>query len=75
MRYLAPATLGGQRLNLILGRTDNSTNPKEVKDKTLKNLTGINHLNTLQEIADKWVDRGCYISPGRVLRALVGGDL
>ena len=75
MRCLAPATLGGQRLNLSLGRTDNSTNPTEVKDKTDKNLSGINHLNTLQEIADKWVDRGCYGSSDRALRALVGGEL
>ncbi len=75
MKYLAPATLGGQRLNLILGRTDTSTNPKEVKDKTPKNLSGINHLNALQEIADKWVDRGCYGTPDRALRVLVGGAL
>ncbi len=64
-----------QRLNLNLDGTDTSTNPKEVKDKTPRNLSSINHLNTLQEIADKWVYRGCYGSSDRALRALIGGDL
>ena len=57
----------GQRLNLNLRRTDTSTNPHKSK--------GINHLNTLQEIANKWIDRGCYGTPDRALRALVGGEL
>ena len=64
-----------QRLNLNLRGIDTSTNTKEVKDKTLKNPRGINHLNTLQEIADKWVDRGCYGTPDRALRALIRGEL
>jgi hypothetical protein len=57
----------GQRLNLNLGGTDNSTSPQKLKR--------INHIRTLQEIADKWVDRGCYKTPGRALQALIGGKL
>lgn len=57
----------GQRLNLNLSGTDNSTSPNKFK--------GINHLKVLQEIADKWVYKGCYSSPGRALRALIGGEL
>ena len=75
MRNLAPATLGGQRLNLNLCRTDTSTNPKEVKDKTPKNLSGINHLNALQEIADKWANRGYYPTPGAAMEALKDGGI
>ncbi len=48
MRYLAPATLGGQGPNLILGRKDTSTNPKEVKGLNPNKPRTINHLNTLQ---------------------------
>ena len=38
-------------------------------------LKGINSLKTLQEIANKWVARGCYSSSDRALRALIGGEL
>jgi len=38
-------------------------------------LKGINSLRTLREIADKWVSKGCYATPDRALRALIGGDL
>jgi len=72
MKNLAPATLGGQGPNLILSRTDTSTNPKEVKGLNPNKPKTINHLKDLQEIADKWVDRGCYGTPDRALRALVG---
>ena len=57
----------GQRLNLNLGGTDNSTSPKKRK--------GINHLKTLQEISNKWVKMGCYKTPDRALRALIGDQL
>ena len=38
-------------------------------------LKTINHLSTLQDIAVKWVDRRCYPTLDRALRALVIGDL
>ena len=74
MRYLAPAVQGGQRLNLNLGRTDTSTNPAEVKGLNPNKPITINCLRAMQEIADRWVDRGCYGTPDRALRALVGGE-
>ena len=57
----------GQRLNLNLGGTDNSTSPRKPK--------GFNHLRTLREIGEKWVDRRCYRTLDRALRALIRGDL
>ncbi len=64
MRYSAPSAHGGQELNLDRGRS-----------KFSKNSKGINHLKVLQEIADKWVDKGYYNSQGRALEALLGGRL
>ena len=75
MEYLAPATLGGQGPNLILSRTDTSTNPTELKGLNPNKPITINCLKSLQGIVDKWVDRGCYGTPGRALRALIGGEL
>lgn len=75
MEYLAPATLGGQRLNLILRRTDTSTNPTEVEGLNPNKPRTINCLKALKEIVDKRVDRGCYSPLDRALRALVGGEL
>ena len=54
-----------QRLNLNLGGTDNSINPYISK--------GYNHLKTLQEIADKWVERGYYTDTGHAYKALIEG--
>ena len=68
MKYSAPAAQGGQqRLNLNLGGIDNSTAQKKLK--------GFNHLNTLQDIAIKWVDRGYYGTSSRALDALIRGVL
>ena len=38
-------------------------------------LKGMNHQKTLQAIANKWVERRCYDTLDRALRALIGGDL
>ena len=65
MNEKAPAR--GQRLNLELDPQDRSTNP--IKHK------GIKHLRTLREIGEKWVDRRCYRTLDRALRALIRGDL
>ena len=35
----------------------------------------IGRLETLSAIATKWVDKGCYETPGRALQALIGGYL
>ena len=67
MKNLAPAARGGQRLNLNLGGTDHSITQNKAKC--------FNHLKTLKDISDKWVDKGCYSSSGRALRALIGGEL
>ena len=50
-----------------LGGTDNTTSPKILKN--------FNHLKVLQTLAEKWVDRGCYSTPDRALRALIGNEL
>lgn len=68
MRYSAPAAQGGQqRLNLNLGGTDNSTTPKKPKE--------ISHIRILKEIGVKWVDRRCYRTLDRALRALITGEI
>ena len=64
MKRKSPASGKRQGLDNDSHKIDSSTNHKE-----------ISHLKTLQEIADKWVDRGCYGSSDRALRALIGGDL
>jgi len=66
-RQTTPAPGTGQRLNLNLGGTDNSINPK--------NFNNYNHLKTLQTIAEKWVNHGFYSTPDRALRALIRGEL
>ena len=38
-------------------------------------IKGVNHQKTLKEIANKWVERRCYNTLDRALRALIGGDL
>ncbi len=48
MRNIAPATLGGQGPNLSLSRTDNSTNPTEVKVLNPNKPRTINYLKALQ---------------------------
>lgn len=64
----SPAPGKGEELDNDFGESNSSTiTPK--KPKT------INHLSTLQEIAVKWVDRRCYPTLDRALRALVIGDL
>ncbi len=68
MKILAPTAQGGQqRLNLNLGGTDNSTSPKKPKE--------ISHIKILKEIGVKWVDRRCYRTLDRALRALIAGDI
>ena len=42
------------------GESNSSTKPKS-----------FNHAKTLQAIADKWVNRGCYSTSDRALRALI----
>ena len=61
-----------QRLESV---TDIQNSSKPQTNSKSHRPKGINHLRTLQEIADKWVARGCYRDPGRALRALIGGDL
>lgn len=56
-----------QRLNHNLGGSDDSTGPKIHK--------GNNDLKALNDIATKWVDKRCYPTLDRALRALVIGDL
>ncbi len=58
---------GGQRLNLNLGGTDNGISPKKPKE--------ISHIKILKEIGVKWVDRRCYRTLDRALRALIAGDI
>ncbi len=41
----------------------------------LKISKEISHISILKEIADKWVDRGCYRTLDRALRALIAGDI
>ena len=67
MKNLAPAAESEQELNQDREKSQFSKKPHKPK--------GISQLKTLQEIADKWVNRGCYGTSGRTLRALVGGDL
>ena len=55
----------GQRLNLILGGTDNSTSPRKLK--------GNNSLKTLEQIARKWAARGYYPTPSAAMRVLLEG--
>ncbi len=63
----APAAQGGQEPN------QDSRISKFSKE--LKKTKGINHLRILNEIATKWVDKGCYVDSGRALQALIGGEL
>ena len=53
-----------QRLNLILGGTDNSTSPRKLK--------GNNSLKTLERIDRKWASRGYYPTPSAAMRVLLG---
>jgi len=64
----------GQRLNLNLGGTDNSTAPKKLKGiNSLKRPFGRNRLIVLEQIADRWAARGLYQSPSRAMLALLEG--
>jgi len=70
MRRTTPAPgYRGKGLDNDFGESRNSS---IISNRKLKDF---NHLTTLQKIADKWVDRGCYDTPGRALRALIGGEL
>ena len=42
---------------------------------TFKKHKEINHIRILKEIGEKWVDRRCYRTLDRALRALIRGDL
>ena len=52
-----------QRLNLNLGRTDDSKKPHKPK--------GFNREKILEEIALKWYSTGLYVSPSRAMIALL----
>ncbi len=63
----APVAQGGQELNQDRRKSKFSKIPKKTK--------GINHLQVLNEIAIKWVDKGYYVDSGKALQALIGGEL
>ena len=65
MKNLAPAAQGGQELNQDRQKSQFSKKPRKSK--------GFNHLKTLQEIADKWVERGYYTDTGHAYKALIEG--
>ena len=67
MKNLAPAAESRQELNLDRQKSQFSYKPHKPQ--------GINRIRILNEIAEQWVDKGCYESKGRALLALVGGDL
>ena len=58
----------GNELEHNFGELEHSSN-KPYKTK------GFNHIRILNEIAEKWVSKGCYKTKGRVFEALIGGDL
>jgi len=67
LKYSAPAAQSGQELNLDRQKSQFSKFPHKTK--------GISHVRILNEIAMKWVDKGCYPTFDRALAALVRGDL
>ncbi len=67
MRSTIPAPGMGQGLDNNSGESNSSIKLKITKD--------INRLQVLNEIANKWVDKGCYSNSGRALQALIGGKL
>jgi hypothetical protein len=68
MKLKSPAS--GKRQGL-----DNNFDESNSSIKTFRKPSVTNHLSTPQYIAEKWVDRCCYHTIDRALRALVGGDL
>ncbi len=68
MRYRkSPASDKRQGLDNDFGESNSSTILKKSKE--------ISHIAILKEIADKWVDRRCYNTIDRALRALIAGDV
>ena len=59
----------GKRQGLVKDFRESNSSTKQKKPK------GINHLSTLNDIANKWVQKRYYPTLGRALRALIGGDL
>ncbi len=67
MKLKSPAS--GKRTGLDFDTCDSNSSTNTKKRK------GINHLKTLQDISNKWVKMGCYKTPDRALRALIGDQL
>ena len=65
MKYSAPAAQGGQELNQDRQKSQFSKKPRKSK--------GFNHLKTLREIADEWVEGGYYTNTGHAYKALIEG--
>jgi hypothetical protein len=65
VKYSAPAAQGGQELNQDREISQFSKKPHKSK--------GVNHLKTLHEIANTWVERGYYTDTGRAYKALIEG--
>jgi hypothetical protein len=64
-------TPDGQRLNLNLCGTDNTTSPKKFPRLPL----GKNRETILEEIAARWHSKGLYATPGQALQALLGNGI
>ena len=54
-------------------RLSGTRNPNYIKSHN--SHKGINHLTTLQDIADRWAGLGYYKTPDRALKALIRGVL
>ena len=65
MKNLAPAAESGQELNQDRQKSQFSNKPHKSE--------GFNHLKTLRELANIWVERGYYPDTGYAYKALIEG--